>query len=88
MATETVKQLEQELEQLKQLLASQSSGGLMVKVNSSGGVYIRHASFVEYSSTKNKEYVAGVNMGYVTAKALFNNPELIEQIRTAVNALK
>lgn len=88
MTTKTVKQLTQELEALKAILSTQANSPLMVKINTSGGVYIRHSSFKEFSSAKNKEYVAGINMGFITAKTLFNSPELLEQIKTAINALK
>ena len=88
MTTKTVKQLTQELEALKAILSTQANSPLMVKINASGGIYIRHSSFKEFSTAKNKEYVAGVNMGFITAKTLFNSPQLVEQIRDAINALK
>ena len=85
----TKAQLEQQLKELQAQLAAsqQSGGGLTVKRNQSGGVYIRHTSFREWSVNKNKEYVAGMNIGYNTAKQLFNNSELLEQIKSMVNSL-
>jgi hypothetical protein len=70
-----------------QMQAAQESG-LMVKLNSSGGVFIRHNSFKAWSTSKNKEYTAGVNMPYGVAKALFGNAELLEQIAVQVKNLK
>lgn len=64
------------------------AAGLMVKLTEKGGIYIRHDSFKEFSSAKGKEYTAGINLGFVTAKALFNNPALLEAIRDSINALK
>lgn len=87
----TKQQLEQKLQELEAQLARQQramESKLTVKLNQSGGVYIRHDSFREWSTAKNKEYVAGVNMGYNTALTLFNNPELIEQVRDMVNSIK
>ena len=82
----TKDQLKALVAQLAQANQAQASG-LMVKPNKSGGVYIRHNSFVEYSEAKGKNYVAGINMGNETAKALFNNPELLDQIKSMINSL-
>lgn len=77
-------------EQLIALVESQSkqaSDKLLVKINSAGGVFIRHASFREFSERTGKEYVAGINMGFETAKVLFNSPEMLKSIQEHVNAL-
>lgn len=63
------------------------ASGLIVKRNSAGGVYIRHDSFIEYSKSKEKEYVAGLNIPATTAKALFGNPELLKQVVEQVATL-
>lgn len=63
------------------------AGGLMVKRNASGGVYIRHPSFKEFSDSKQKEYVAGINIPAATAVALFSNPALFKEIGDAIKAL-
>jgi hypothetical protein len=68
--------------------ASNNASGLLFKVTDKGGIYIRHDSFKEYSSTKSKDYIAGINIGYSTAKALFNNPALLDAIRESVNTIK
>jgi hypothetical protein len=78
---------EQLLAMLENKLKADASG-LIVKLTDKGGVYIRHDSFKEFSTAKGKEYTAGINLGFVTAKSLFNNPELINQIRDAINAMK
>lgn len=78
---------EQLLKIMEQQIKAQASG-LTVKLTDKGGVYIRHDSFKEFSSAKGKEYTAGINLGFVTAKSLFNNQALIEQIRDAINAMK
>lgn len=59
-----------------------------VKLNSSGGVYISHPDFQEYSEKHGKNYQAGLNIGYTTARALFNNPELLAMIKDTVNGIK
>lgn len=64
------------------------STGLLVKMNQSGGVFIRHDSFKEHSARTGKDYTAGINIPYFTAKALFNNPELLNQVRDSINAIK
>lgn len=76
----------QELEELRALKQAQDSG-LLVKRTEKGGVYIKHTSFVEYSTAKSKNYVAGINLGAKTAKALFGNPELLAQVVKSVNSL-
>jgi hypothetical protein len=71
---------------LQQQQASQASG-LMVKFNSGGGIFIRSSKFQEWSTAKNKSYVAGINIPPNTAQVLFNDPQLLELIREEVNAL-
>ena len=66
--------------------ANQESG-LIVKLNSKGGVFIRSNEFKEFSVSKNKEYTAGINMGANTAKALFGNPTLLADIAKQVQGL-
>lgn len=86
MATKT--QLEQQLEEAQRLLAqfqNAQASGLMVKKNSAGGVYIRSAQFKEWSVKKGKQYTYGLNIPLATAKILFNDAEMLEQIKEAVN---
>lgn len=78
----------QELLALIESQAKAQASGLIVKLTEKGGVYIRHDSFKEFSTAKGKEYTAGINLGFVTAKALFNSPELLKQIRDTLNSIK
>ena len=64
-----------------------NAAGLIVKVTDKGGLYIRSDSFVEYSTAKEKDYVAGINMGLNTAIALFTNDALLTQVVASVKAL-
>ncbi len=75
----------QELIAIIEAQAKRDSSGLIVKITEKGGVFIKHESFKEYSTAKEKEYIAGINLGFTTAKALFNNPDMINQIRDFVN---
>jgi len=77
----------QDLMELLQRQAENNASGLMVKLTAGGGVYIKHDSFREFSVAKNKEYTAGINIGYATAKALFGNPALLKQVSDSINAL-
>ncbi len=77
-----------ELKAMVEKTVAQQASGLMVKRNSSGGVFIRAESFVEWSDKKNKSYTAGVNIPQNTAKVLFNDSNLLELIRDAVNELE
>jgi hypothetical protein len=69
-----------------QMQASQESG-LIVKKNSKGGIFIRSNDFREFSVNKGKEYTAGINLGMNTAKALFGNKELLDQVSKLVMAI-
>lgn len=69
---------------LVERLTKAQASSLLVKRNSSGGVYIRHDSFKEFSDSKQKEYVAGINVPANTAIALFGNPELCKEIFEAI----
>jgi len=80
MSTQTKTQLEDEIAALKAQIAAQNGLGLMVKVNASGGAYIRHQSFKAWSDKKDKEYTAGINMNMRVAKALFSNLDLCKEI--------
>ena len=64
-----------------------NAAGLMVKVTDKGGIFIKHDSFKEYSTAKEKEYVAGINIGFATAQALFNNPSLLSEVVASIKAL-
>lgn len=77
----------QELLAYIELQQANNAAGLIVKVTEKGGVYIRHDSFLEYSAAKEKDYVAGINLGYKTAKALFGNPALLKQVIDSVSKL-
>jgi hypothetical protein len=77
----------QELVKLLQQQQESQATGLMVKENTSKGIYIRSTKFREWSANKNKEYVAGINIPRNTAKVLFNDPQLIELIRDEVNKI-
>lgn len=90
MSKLTAAQANDRIAELEAMISAQQqsrSMGLLVKENKSGGIYIKAPSFIEYSVAKNKEYVAGINLGAATAKALFNNPELIDAIRDAINSM-
>lgn len=77
-----------ELMALLERQIKQQASGLMVKLNSAGGVYIRHDSFREFSDKKGKEYTAGINVPLLTALALFGNPTLCAEIHEAIKAIK
>ena len=62
------------------------ANGLQVKKTVKGGIWIKHSDWVERSETKNKDYIASINMGPNTAKALFSNEALLEQVKTQVLA--
>lgn len=66
---------------------STKAAGLTVKFNSSGGVFIKHPSFVAHSTKKEKDYVAGLNMDKAVAKALFANDAVLAEVTKAVKAL-
>ena len=83
----TKAQLEQRLKELETQLATQQSG-LTVKKNIKGGIFIRHGSFKEWSTKLNKEYTASLNLPFNTAKTLFNNQALIDQIRDLINGIE
>lgn len=78
-------------EQLLEMVAKQQAhqaSGLMVKRNSSGGVFIRAEVFQEWSEAKKKAYTAGINIPANTAKTLFNDENLLRLIRDAINELE
>jgi len=56
-----------------------------ISVNKNGGLYVKDPTFKAWSKTKNKEYTAGLNIDMNVARALFNNPELLEEIKTFIN---
>lgn len=90
MSNLTKAQLEQQLEQLQAQLATQQqqqASGLMIKKNASGGVYIRSAQFKEWSVKKSKQYTYGLNIPFATAKILFNDSEMLNQIKEAINSM-
>ena len=64
-----------------------NAAGLIVKVTEKGGVFIRHETFLEHSTAKGKDYVAGINMGFSTAHALFTNEALLSQVVASIKAL-
>ena len=64
-----------------------TASGLSVKVTEKGGIYIRHSSFIERSEAKQKDYVAGINMGFSTAHALFTNEALLKEVVASIKAL-
>lgn len=75
------------MEALERAMKSKANVGgqaLLVKRNASGGVFIRHPSFLEFSDRTQKDYVAGINIPANTAVALFSNPELLNQIAQAI----
>ena len=74
------------LAMVEKMTKAQNSG-LMVKRNSAGGLYIRHDSFKEFSSAKQKEYVAGINIPANTAVALFGNQELCKEIFERIKSM-
>ena len=58
-----------------------------VSRNKSGGVFIRHPKFVERSETKNKDYIAGINVPPNVAKVLFGDPAVFAELAKLVLAL-
>jgi hypothetical protein len=79
-------------EQLAQLVAAElakaqahGKNRTIIKLTDKGGLFVRHASFVELSR-EGKEYLAGVNLPLKTAKALFTNDKLLSEIRAFLGA--
>lgn len=62
-----------------------------IKLNISGGLFVRHPSFIAFSKNKNKNYVAGINIpsygNPAILKQMFLNPELLQQIQAFVKTL-
>ena len=87
MMTNLSKMTKEQLLEMVQKQQAQQASGLMVKRNASGGVFVRAESFVEWSDKKQKSYTAGINLPANTAKVLFNDANLIEIIREAINDL-
>lgn len=87
VTTDLSKLSKQELMALLENQIKAQASGLQVKLNKSGGVYIRHDSFREFSASKSKEYVAGINVPLLTALALFGNATLCAEIHEAIKAL-
>ena len=56
-----------------------------ISVNKNGGLYFKDPAFKAWSTAKNKEYIAGINMDMKVAKALFNDVELLAQLKDFVN---
>lgn len=57
----------------------------VITVNKNGGLYVKDPTFKAWSDKKNKEYVAGLNMDMKVARELFNNEELLQEIRNFIN---
>ena len=57
----------------------------VITVNKNKGLYFKHPEFKAWSDNKQKEYIAGINMDMNVAKALFNNVELLAEIKEFVN---
>lgn len=58
-----------------------------VSRNKSGGVFVRHPKFVEFSAEKGKEYIAGINLPPNVAKVLFSDKAVYEELAKQVLAL-
>ena len=56
-----------------------------ITVNKNGGLFFKDPNFKAWSHKKQKEYVAGINMDMSIARELFNNEELLQEIRDFVN---
>lgn len=67
--------------------ASAPKGGMVVKYNQSGGVYIKHPKFVAHSTSKDKDYIAGINIDAGVARALFCDDAVMAEVRAAVQTL-
>ncbi len=72
--------------------APKSGGGgwktqVHVSRNKSGGVFIRHPKFIEHSASKDKDYIAGVNIPPNVAKVLFGDPAVFAELAKRVLAL-
>lgn len=61
--------------------------GLLVKRNAGGGVFIRHPKFTAHSESKNKDYVAGINLPESAARLIFAGGAEYQEIARAVNDL-
>jgi len=57
----------------------------VITVNKNGGLFFKDPEFKAWSAKKSKEYIAGINMDMKIARQLFNNPELLEEIREFIN---
>ena len=66
--------------------AAKASNGRTIKVNSSGGLYVRDPSFKCWSGDKSKEYTGGVNLDPDLARALFGNPDLCKAVHDYLQA--
>lgn len=53
----------------------------IVKLNTSGGLFVTDPTFKAWSARLSKQYTAGVNLDINVARALFNNDELLKEIR-------
>lgn len=63
--------------------AEKSVGERIIKRTEKGGLYVKDASFLATSKTGN-EYVAGLNVQWEVAQALFSNPALLNAIASYV----
>ena len=57
----------------------------VITVNKNKGLFFKHPDFQLWSKDKNKFYTAGINMDMKIAKELFNNVELLKELRDFVN---
>lgn len=80
-------ELEKLVEQLAGQLKQQSSD-LQVRLTSATNLYIRTSKFQAWSENKSKYYTYGLNINYEVAKVLFNDPELLAEIKDRINSIQ
>lgn len=88
----TMQDLEKEIARLKSELAAKPAPvagrpvARVVKLNSSGGLFVRDPSFVAFSESKGKKYTACANIPAEVARVLFTDQELLKEVCAFVAA--
>ena len=87
---DTSKLSKAELQNLVAQLAGQlqaQNSDLTVRLTSTTNLYIRSSKLQAWSEKKEKYYTYGLNVNYEAAKVLFNDSELLAEIKERINAL-
>lgn len=76
--------------ELIKLLGSvqQQNNDLQVRLTSTTNLYIRTAKMQAWSEKKSKYYTYGLNINYEAAKVLFNDDQLLAEIKERINNIK